>query len=782
MELSPEVSFAVDALDSSSNLASTTSTPPTTIADSASLPSLSPKRDDSSLTALIDVPTPTEPPTEPTPQRPRRARAAASAPVYNLVQLSGTAGHGKRAAKGDIIFNRRRTVAGRDAIKDVADSPEGPQSAPTTTKADKAARNGIDASDLRLSLRGLDTPRTRRQAQLSPRSNRNSPRLATSHVSTFTNKLSTLSKRGRKGMDKGITRMTRELRRLQDTNEFSHVDKKPVVHTVWSNGKFVDPNAPKVPVEKKPKNKPAEEEPEQAEPEPITNTRKRRTKKYLDKGLYAGQEAPLDNAKGLSIAEKKKLSQLPELSYSGRVNKVMPLPIFTGLRTLIAGRDFKLPYHVCHPLPPGQPKPDEWKKMTKNRFIGESREYWRKSPHFHDYQSKCVCLPEDGCGESCQNRIMLYECDEQNCNVGKQHCSNRAFANLTARRAKGGKFRVGVEVIKTSDRGHGVRSNRCFRPNQIIMEYAGEIITELECERRMTDVYKDNECYYLMSFDQNMIIDATTGSIARFVNHSCNPNCRMIKWIVSGQPRMALFAGDKPINTGDELTYDYNFDPFSAKNVQICLCGEPNCRGVLGPKPREVKPPKDLKNAVKATVKAGKRKFKELIGDDKGVDGAKAKKRKIQAATGVKRSVSTASSKVVKGAATAIKRAITTTTKKTAAGSKAAVKRRASTGTLLKKKTTTTKRTIRTYGKSPSSRKRVASAASTVTVTVEQSLTKGKGGKRMVSSENSTPTKSIVAATQTTTDHALTESTDTPESQRSDLELTHPSQIVVEQE
>ncbi len=93
-----------------------------------------------------------------------------------------------------------------------------------------------------------------------------------------------------------------------------------------------------------------------------------------------------------------------------------------------------------------------------------------------------------------------------------------------------------------------------------------------------------------MLFDQNMIIDATTrGSIARFVNHSCNPNCRMEKWTVSGQPRMALFAGDRGIMTGEELTYDYNFDPYSLKNVQACRCGERGCRGVLGPKPKEEK-------------------------------------------------------------------------------------------------------------------------------------------------------------------------------------------------
>ena len=120
-----------------------------------------------------------------------------------------------------------------------------------------------------------------------------------------------------------------------------------------------------------------------------------------------------------------------------------------------------------------------------------------------------------------------------------------------------------------------------------------------------------------MSFDQNMIIDATSGSIARFVNHSCNPNCRMIKWIVSGQPRMALFAGDRPIMTGDELTYDYNFDPFSAKNVQKCLCGSDNCRGVLGPKaptiPRGEALVKGVKETVKAATKAGKRKLVALL-------------------------------------------------------------------------------------------------------------------------------------------------------------------------
>ncbi|RGP80936.1 histone-lysine n-methyltransferase ash1l [Fusarium longipes] len=770
--LTSEGAFEVGVTDdSSSNVASTTSTPPTTVADEASLHSESPKRDvvhvaldPESPKVALTTPDPIEPtesvslvdPSPPAPIRSRRSRM--SAPVYNLVQLSGTAGHGKRRAKGDIVADRRRrrrTVSGPVSLGDSSAT-----SSPAQGATPETVRSGIDALGATQSASKLDSPRSRRQKVLeedlpSKRPSTRRSSAITPLAVTPVNKKSKATKRSRKSMDKAETPLSRELRRLQDTKEFAHIDERPVIQSVWSNGKFVDPKAPAPSSRKKAEPEPTVEEPKEAEPEPVSRPRKRRVKKYLDKGLYAGQDAPIDISKGLTVAEKKSLAQLPELIPSGRANKTMPLPMFNGLRMLIEGRDFKLPYQVCNPLPPGQPKPDEWKKMTKNRFIGESKDYWRKSPHFHDYSSKCVCKPEDGCGESCQNRIMLYECDEQNCNAGKQYCTNRAFATLTARRNRGGKYRVGVEVIKTSDRGYGVRSNRCFRPNQIIMEYAGEIITEEECERRMTEVYKDNECYYLMSFDQNMIIDATTGSIARFVNHSCNPNCRMIKWIVSGQPRMALFAGDKPIMTGDELTYDYNFDPFSAKNVQKCLCGEPNCRGVLGPKPREVKQPKtDLKNAVKGAMKAGKRKLKEFVGDE-GDNGKNAKKRKVQPAKGVKRAISNAGSKVAKGAASAIKKSVSTVTataKKAAVGSKSPVKRRATAGAILKK--TTTKRVIQTYSRTP--QKRVTGRASnvglvaasrvkstSVTKVTTKSMTKTSASLRKASSRNFTPRKAL---------------------------------------
>lgn len=87
---------------------------------------------------------------------------------------------------------------------------------------------------------------------------------------------------------------------------------------------------------------------------------------------------------------------------------------------------------------------------------------------------------------------MSYECDDDNCSVGSPWCGNRAFAILQ-RRSKGNRYDVGVDVVKTSDKGYGVQSLRTFEEDQIIVEYAGEIITKDECERRMLNEYKDAE-------------------------------------------------------------------------------------------------------------------------------------------------------------------------------------------------------------------------------------------------------------------------------------------------
>lgn len=101
---------------------------------------------------------------------------------------------------------------------------------------------------------------------------------------------------------------------------------------------------------------------------------------------------------------------------------------------------------------------------------------------------------------------MLYECTAKNCRLTEAGfpCLNRPFAELQERREAKNAFRPkdpaekpgpnmyseGVEVFKTQDRGHGVRAMRSFEPNQVIVEYNGEVVTLDESDRRTNEVYK----------------------------------------------------------------------------------------------------------------------------------------------------------------------------------------------------------------------------------------------------------------------------------------------------
>lgn len=57
--------------------------------------------------------------------------------------------------------------------------------------------------------------------------------------------------------------------------------------------------------------------------------------------------------------------------------------------------------------------------------------------------------------------------------------------------------------METEGRGYGVRAMRTFEPHQIIVEYAGEIITQSECERRMKQVYKKDKVRRSKVYEQN---------------------------------------------------------------------------------------------------------------------------------------------------------------------------------------------------------------------------------------------------------------------------------------
>lgn len=117
-----------------------------------------------------------------------------------------------------------------------------------------------------------------------------------------------------------------------------------------------------------------------------------------------------------------------------------------------------------------------------------------------------------------------------------------------------------------------------------VYEYVGEVISESGFRKRAED-YKTggNRHFYFMMLQKGEFIDATSkGGLARFCNHSCNPNCYVDKWVVDDKLRMGIFS-KRDILKGEEITFDYNVDRYGA-DAQPCYCGEPNCIGLLGGK------------------------------------------------------------------------------------------------------------------------------------------------------------------------------------------------------
>jgi histone-lysine N-methyltransferase ASH1L len=337
-----------------SNALSSSSTPPTSIGDSGSVSSSSMK-----IGNTLSIPA------EESSSRSRRSRTSIS--TYNVKVLSGTSIHAPKKFSKNNEENkmRRRTISG-DTLVGVLDS--GNSSTETVEKdAKRLVSDGIKALDLEWSVKKLQ--KSKSQIGLSGSSSskakrfglrRKSTRSAGERIETITKSISGLGKRGRDTFESGLTKVKRELRNLADTDEYAKIDTKPVLLEVWSNGKLVPLEPPK---KRKKVEEPAAVKPNVEEEEPVVNkTVARPEKVWLTKGLYAGQDA-----KDLDwFAGSKKAA--PTDNPTAKFNKTLPMPMWHGQRLLQIGRDFKLPYDVCSPLPPGQPKPDEWRKTSSSKI------------------------------------------------------------------------------------------------------------------------------------------------------------------------------------------------------------------------------------------------------------------------------------------------------------------------------------------------------------------------------------------------------------------------------
>lgn len=141
---------------------------------------------------------------------------------------------------------------------------------------------------------------------------------------------------------------------------------------------------------------------------------------------------------------------------------------------------------------------------------------------------------------------------------------------------------LSIAVRNSAIQGKGVVAARRIRKNQRLIEYIGEIITNEEADQRYDDEGMARHHTFLFTLDNKRVIDGNrSGNIARFINHSCQPNCEAVE--EDGGIWIYAFRNIQP---GTELTYDYSFEhkgKLTEKDREMypCYCGSVKCRGTI---------------------------------------------------------------------------------------------------------------------------------------------------------------------------------------------------------
>lgn len=157
------------------------------------------------------------------------------------------------------------------------------------------------------------------------------------------------------------------------------------------------------------------------------------------------------------------------------------------------------------------------------------------------------------------------------------------------------------KVKKSKVHGTGVFATENIPKNNKIIEYIGEKITKSEGDKRSAlriKKYlnsKKTGSVYIFELNKKYDIDGSPlYNKARYINHSCNPNCEVD--IINGK---IWISSIKKIVSGNELNYDYGY-PFDKEDYEdhICKCGSKQCVGYIVSQDDWVKLKKFQKNKI----------------------------------------------------------------------------------------------------------------------------------------------------------------------------------------
>ncbi len=129
-----------------------------------------------------------------------------------------------------------------------------------------------------------------------------------------------------------------------------------------------------------------------------------------------------------------------------------------------------------------------------------------------------------------------------------------------------------IERRKSRIHGWGVYATTAIPKNKRVIDYAGEKISSRESLKRERRYLKQGHIW-CFALTQRTVVDAGVGgNIARFINHSCRPNC-----YVDIRDGVIWIRAARPIRRGQELTYNYHTD---GEGQIHCRC-RPGCQTLL---------------------------------------------------------------------------------------------------------------------------------------------------------------------------------------------------------
>ncbi|XP_064202618.1 histone-lysine N-methyltransferase 2C-like isoform X6 [Anguilla rostrata] len=126
--------------------------------------------------------------------------------------------------------------------------------------------------------------------------------------------------------------------------------------------------------------------------------------------------------------------------------------------------------------------------------------------------------------------------------------------------------------------GLGLYAAKDLEKYTMVIEYVGTVIRNEVANRKEKLYESQNRNAYMFRLDSEHVIDATlTGGPARYINHSCAPNC-VAEAVTFERGHRIIITSIRKIQKGEELCYDYKFDLEDDQHKIPCHCGAVNCR------------------------------------------------------------------------------------------------------------------------------------------------------------------------------------------------------------